>query len=153
MTPAEKAVTHILDRIQTDPDLAYCIGDLTESFALLCAAEAARTGEGVAAVKARRGEDLQPEHRRRDAEVETLKGRVEELEEQIEDLGDDGGLSRIRELEGEIADLEASAPDSRHCNHCGKCSDCGHAWPCVCPDPSEQPRTAIQRTLPHTATP
>ena len=54
MSPADKAVTYILDRAQTDADLGYLIGPCTESFTLLCQAEACRTGESVEAVKARR---------------------------------------------------------------------------------------------------
>ncbi len=51
---ADLAVTYVLDRAQTDADLGYLIGPMTEAFAKLCAAEAAYTGEDVETVTARR---------------------------------------------------------------------------------------------------
>jgi hypothetical protein len=73
------AVRYLLDRAQENPDLGYLVGPGTEAFRLLCAAEAAYTGRPVEQVERERGEDLQPEHRRRPA-------RVVELEEEVEQL-------------------------------------------------------------------
>lgn len=138
-TTADQAVNYILDRIQTDPDVYYYLGPGTESFALLCAAEAARTGEPTDEVRKRRRKDLQPEYRRRQAKVVELEERIESGE-----AGGDEAKNRIEELEEEIACLREQIPDSRHCGHCGKCGECGFAYPCVCSEPTEPPRTVIQ---------
>lgn len=80
MTAADVAVRYILDRIQTDPDLYYYAGRFTQTFYLLCAAEAEFTGKPIDDVEKYRDRDLQPEYRKRRAEVLVLKDRVEELE-------------------------------------------------------------------------
>lgn len=54
LTKADEAVKYVLDRAQTDADLGYLIGPGTQTFEMLCAAEAARTGEPIEAVKAKR---------------------------------------------------------------------------------------------------
>jgi hypothetical protein len=53
-TLAQRAVTHLLDHIQQDPDVGHLLGYGTTSFSLLCDAEAARLGVAPAAVQARR---------------------------------------------------------------------------------------------------
>ena len=65
---AQKACSYILNRIQIDPDLRYVAGPMTETFALLCAAQAEYTGEPAEQVATERAKDLQPEHRRRRAD-------------------------------------------------------------------------------------
>lgn len=55
MTTADRAVSYVLARAQEDADLGHLIGPFTESFKLLCAAEAERTGEALDDVEARRG--------------------------------------------------------------------------------------------------
>lgn len=75
---AHAAVKYLLDRIQTDPDLYYYCGAGTQSFHLLTIAEALRTGRPLIEVEAERRKDLQPEHRRRDPEVEVLRRELEE---------------------------------------------------------------------------
>lgn len=52
--PAEAAVTYLLNRCQTDAAFWRVMGH-TQSFRLLCAAEAARTGEDLDTVMNRRG--------------------------------------------------------------------------------------------------
>jgi hypothetical protein len=47
---AERAVRYMLDRIRVDPDLRYLMGG-TQAFAMLCEAEAARTGKSPEAVQ------------------------------------------------------------------------------------------------------
>lgn len=64
MTRADEAVKYVLDRAQTDADLGYLIGPATQTFELLCAAEAERTGESVDVVKERRGKSLARSPRR-----------------------------------------------------------------------------------------
>lgn len=73
---AEKACLHVLQRIQHDANVYYLLGLGTESFALLCAAEAEMTGEDVEAVKRRRVQCLDA----RESEVDRLRARVAELE-------------------------------------------------------------------------
>jgi len=48
VTSAEKAVVHLIRRIQRDPRLAYHFDPITESFALLTAAYAEHAGIDVA---------------------------------------------------------------------------------------------------------
>jgi hypothetical protein len=43
LPPAERAVKYLLDRVRRDPDLRWLLLG-TQAFALLCEAEAARTG-------------------------------------------------------------------------------------------------------------
>jgi hypothetical protein len=83
---ADKAVKHLLDRAQTDPDFGYLVCPLTESFALLCAAEAERTGEMVEAVRQRRSVDLQPKYRRREPEVVRLEKLLDRYEAKFGEL-------------------------------------------------------------------
>lgn len=79
LTTAEIAVRYILNRRQTDPDLGYLIGSMTESFDLLCRAEAETTGKPLNEVASARRRDLQPEYRKRAAEVVTLRKELEAL--------------------------------------------------------------------------
>jgi len=51
---AVKAVRHTLDRSQTDADFGYLVGPGTQSFRLLCEAEAALSGRPVAEISAAR---------------------------------------------------------------------------------------------------
>lgn len=76
-TAAQKACAYILNRIQTDPDLRYYAGPFTETFHLLCAAQAECTGRPLAEIEAARAMDLQPQHRTRQPEVLALKARLE----------------------------------------------------------------------------
>jgi hypothetical protein len=78
-TAAERACAHILSLSQTNPDVGYLIGPATESFELLCAAQAEYTGEPLEQVERERGRDLQPEHRKRQPDVVVLKARVQDL--------------------------------------------------------------------------
>lgn len=139
LSPADVAVKYLLDRIQTDPDLYFYAGPMTQSFALLCAAEAARTGESPKEVELRRGKDLQPAYRRREAEVV-------ELRDKVADLRDGDAEDTIAELKSQLADALDREPESRHCPHCQKCSECGLAYPCVCPEPTEPPRAQLRLT-------
>lgn len=50
-TAADRAVEHILRRVQSDPNVRAYLGELTESFELLCAAFAERHGRPVESVK------------------------------------------------------------------------------------------------------
>ena len=54
LPPADEAVAYLLSRCQTDAAFWRVMGH-TQSFRLLCAAEAARTGEDLDAVMNRRG--------------------------------------------------------------------------------------------------
>lgn len=54
LLPADEAVAYLLNRCQTDAAFWRVMGH-TQSFRLLCAAEAARTGEDLDAVMNRRG--------------------------------------------------------------------------------------------------
>lgn len=74
---ADKAVQYMLGRIQTDADLNYILCDTT-AHALLCAAEAATTGEALDAVKERRRE-LHARYPRRyfsDMDIRHMLGRA-----------------------------------------------------------------------------
>lgn len=82
MSPADDAVRHILNRMQTDPDFRHLLLD-TESFHLLCAAEAARTDRPVEDVKRDRRLDLQPTYRWRPAQLPRLRRQVELYEERL----------------------------------------------------------------------
>lgn len=75
---AHAAVKYLLDRIRTDPDLYYYCGVGTQVFHLLTIAEAERADRPLADVEAQRRKDLQPAHRRRESEVETLRRKLEE---------------------------------------------------------------------------
>lgn len=85
LSAADQAVKYLLDRIQLDPNLRYYCGNGTESFALLVAAEAARTGETVEAVKDRRCVRLTPSHRPQMADVYLLRREVEALRDKHQD--------------------------------------------------------------------
>jgi len=74
-----RAVQYVLDRAQTDPDLGYQLGPMTEAFRLLCLAEAAHLERPLEEVEQERQQDLQPEYRRR-------RARVEELDEEVQQL-------------------------------------------------------------------
>lgn len=79
MTAADQAVKYILDRIQTDPDLRRVAGPMTETFHLLCVAEAEFSGARLDQVEAKRKVDLQPEYRKRRAQVLELREQLEAL--------------------------------------------------------------------------
>lgn len=81
------AIKYVLDRTQVDPDLGWYISPGTESFTRLCAAESYALGETPAVVVERRMADLQPEHRRRRADVEVLREHVEQLEALLQEHG------------------------------------------------------------------
>ena len=78
LSPADAAVKYLLDRIQHDPDLRWLMLH-SEAFYLLCAAEAARTGETLEVVEARRVLDLQPPHDQREPEVVRLRSKLEAM--------------------------------------------------------------------------
>lgn len=84
---ASKAITYVLDRAQTDPDLGYLVGPMTEVFRLLCQAEATARGESLGAVEARRGKSLVPPHREKRPEVLRLRDEAERLRELLPDGG------------------------------------------------------------------
>jgi hypothetical protein len=86
-TAAQKACAYLLNRIQTDPDVGYYLGFGTQSFDMLCAAEAEFTGKTLEEVQELRGQDLQPAHRKREPKVLELEARVEELQEKLDKLG------------------------------------------------------------------
>lgn len=54
MTDTHNAILYILNRIQDDADLYFLCGFGTETFRLLCLAEAEMTGQPVASVEERR---------------------------------------------------------------------------------------------------
>lgn len=81
-TPADAAVRHVLNRMQTDPDFRHLLLD-TESFHLLCVAEAARTDRPLEDVKRDRRCDLQPDYRWRPAQLPRLKRQVELYEDRL----------------------------------------------------------------------
>lgn len=87
MTPAEQlaalyaAVRYVLDRSQTDAELGYRIGPVTEAFRRLCLAEAAMTGKPLEQVEAARRADLTPDHHLRPPRHEADAQRIELLEE------------------------------------------------------------------------
>jgi len=75
---ATLAIRYLLDRIQVDPDLRWhMLG--TESFALLCRAEAAFTGVPEDQVQARREADRQPAHRHRRPSLPLARELIAEL--------------------------------------------------------------------------
>ena len=61
-TPAQ-AITYVLNRCQNDADLGYLVGPGTESFRLLCEAEAGLLKLPLATVMDRRGKNLAREPR------------------------------------------------------------------------------------------
>lgn len=128
------AVSHILDRIQSDPDVHYYCGFGTETFARLCRAEAAVTGEPEAVVRERRSKDMQPGYRSRGPEVVELRERVRELERsgdpaEVHDRVDERVREATDDLEQQVAKLAR-----RPCPHCNRCPECGFdRHPCVCP--------------------
>lgn len=76
-----RAVRHVLDRAQTDPDLGYQAGPGTEAFRLLVAAEAQHLGVDADELAVERGRDLQPAYRRRRARVLELQEQNDWLEQ------------------------------------------------------------------------
>lgn len=82
-TPAEqiaaRAVNHALTRAQVCPDFAHRMGG-TETWDLLCEAEAALRGENVDDVRKRRQRSLVPAHRPQVAREVELAERLERLE-------------------------------------------------------------------------
>lgn len=103
MTPAQKAITYLLDRAQTDPDLGYQIGPGTEAFRLLCEAEAADLGKDFKEVY----DDRKKSYATRLPKVVELgerasiqhellsRSQVAEAEEQFEEWRE-GELARLR---------------------------------------------------------
>lgn len=77
LSPADRAVKYLLNRIQSDADLRWVCGWGTQSFALLCEAEAARTGESVDDVERRR-QQITYDHRL--PEVLRLRKELERLQ-------------------------------------------------------------------------
>ena len=82
------AVKHVLDRAQENPDLGYYIGPGMQSFHLLCKAEAEHLGRPLADVERERARDLQPEYRKRKAEVVERRDEVHRLQSIIDDCAD-----------------------------------------------------------------
>ena len=80
LPPADRAVAYMLDRLQVNPDVRFYCGPGTETFSQLCAAEAARTGETVEAVRERRSKDLQPNYSKRVADVVKLREQLDAVE-------------------------------------------------------------------------
>lgn len=83
------AVRHVLNVRQENPDVGWYIGWGTESFELLCAAEALVLEQPPDLVCARRNRDLQPEYRRRRPEIVVLRERVHQLESLLDEHGID----------------------------------------------------------------
>jgi hypothetical protein len=83
---AAAAIFHVLRRIQSSPELGYYMGVGSESFARLCAARAAITGQNVEQVEA----EWAPQN---------VCNPRKDLQEQVEDL--ENRLSRIRERRDE----------------------------------------------------
>lgn len=83
------AVRYALDRIQVDPDVRYYCGWGTEIFRRLCLAEAEHRGVPLEEVEKERSRDLQPEHRKRDPEVLTLRRALAVAADDGDDDGDD----------------------------------------------------------------
>lgn len=79
------AVQYILNRCQRDPNLRYVMAD-TESWSKLVAAEAAATSQDEDALRRHRRLDLRPPHDQREADVVTLRRRVEMMEDQLDHL-------------------------------------------------------------------
>lgn len=73
---ANRAVRYLLDRLQRDANVYWRLGWGTESFRLLCLAEAEETGETFEVVEARRRKCFDD----RKSEVEELRERIAELE-------------------------------------------------------------------------
>ena len=82
--PLAEAIGDHLTRAQRDDaELGYLVGPGTETFRLLCLAEAAATGRPVAEVEAVRGRDLVPDHHLRPRRLEEAEKRIELLEEHV----------------------------------------------------------------------
>lgn len=108
--PCADAVVYLLSRAQTDPDLGYLLGPGTESFERLCRAEAALLGEDVAAVRARRSRDLQPEHRWREPDVVVLRRERDAYRDELREVGPLGAAGRVAQaLESTAATKRANA--------------------------------------------
>ncbi len=82
------AVKYALDRGQKDPDFGYVCGWGSQTFKLLCQAEASYLGKDVEEVERERNRDLQPEHRRREPDLVVLRQKVSELESRIVELSE-----------------------------------------------------------------
>lgn len=81
-----EAVFYVLNRAQTDPEFRWHMLD-TEAFSKLIEAEAAFSGRDPKEVRAARERDLQPVHRRRDAECSLNRERVHEYRRLLEENG------------------------------------------------------------------
>lgn len=74
------AVSYLIHRIQTDPDVGYYLGWGTEAFRRLCLAQAALTGRLLDEVERDARRNLIPAHREQRPQVAILRERLEELE-------------------------------------------------------------------------
>lgn len=95
MSPADAAVTYLLNRIQVDPDLRWLMLN-TEAFTKLCVAEAARLGEAVEAVTERREHDRQPSHRRHQPRLVEFRRIVQEIRD-LDGVNHDDKLTDLLE--------------------------------------------------------
>lgn len=96
------AVKYLLDRVQTDPDLYYHLVD-SEAWEQLTAAEAALLGVDVKEHRSARRKDLQPAHRKREAELKVYKDFCDRLGIKPTDTTDE-----LREaLETALAGIES----------------------------------------------
>jgi hypothetical protein len=84
VSAALKAVQYALHRAQTDPDFHDVCCPFTQTFALLCEAEAELTGRNVEEVKATRRRHSFGE---RPSRRQELQERVEELEQRLANHG------------------------------------------------------------------
>ena len=102
LSPADRAVKYLLDRLQRDPDLRWFCGPLTQSFRMLCEAEAARLGLDVESVIEKRRNLLIPDHHDRRSRVEIMEKRIDQLERQLSN-------DELAKLERRESDEEARA--------------------------------------------
>lgn len=81
---SERALTYFVERLQDNPDVRYYCGFGTEIFYRTAQAIAAITGKPMEEVESVMREDRQPAHRRREAEVHTLRDKIDELRRQLD---------------------------------------------------------------------
>jgi hypothetical protein len=83
--PVLRGVDYALSRIQTDPDVRWLCGPGSQTFALLCEAEAHLRSEPVESVRERRSE-LVGSHAQETPRIPAMRKRVEELESEVATL-------------------------------------------------------------------
>lgn len=79
LAEAKLAIAYMLSQIQMNPDLRWIMLD-TEAMAKLMRAEAILTGRSEQQVRDERRKDLQPEHRRRQADAPRLRKQIEDIQ-------------------------------------------------------------------------